>query len=85
MWAFLNPMNWGKAYLVFKAFFEGCSSLWNAYVEYQKQASLSKKMDELKRIQEEQDVANQIADDEERLRAKAKAAHDLENLIAGPQ
>lgn len=73
----LNPVNWGKALSFLSTVWSLFKKLRDLYFKHQQE----KKLKEFEEARRALDESNQIADDEERLKAKAEAVKRLEDLM----
>lgn len=83
-WQYLNPMNWIKLFGLITTVWNAAISLYNQFQEYLKKKHQEQRLDDMKKIEQRLDEVNKIEDENERLKQKAKAASDLEDLLNKP-
>lgn len=77
----LNPKNWIKAYKTAMLLWEGATSLWKAILTAIKAIEKKKEDKHVKEALKDLQDANQIEDEDERLKKKSDAACRLEKVI----
>ena len=75
MW---NPLNWIKVLLGIKTLFEGVLSVFKYVQEARLKRSVEKKKVEIEQAAQDLKKANEVTDDDQRLKAKSEAACKLE-------
>lgn len=80
-WGWLNPLQWIKVLSLMKSLWDGAVSLYKAYQESKRQKQQQREIEQAEQAVADLDRANEIEDDDERLRKKAEAACRLERTL----